>query len=140
MLASLLQSPTVPGTYSRVTHTSPRYQELQSAGIFATEPDCARYLLTTKILPTKRSCSLCRTHMEIGNSANYRHPLPYRIMLEVPRCKFATSIRVDSVIANTKISYHDFIHVTEAVAELKFPAEAFANLNLSESTVRGFFT
>ena len=92
-----------------------------------------------KILPTKRRCptSTCRNRMELRpcSTMKYREGSCWKCS-----CGQTTSVRTDSVLQNSNISYRNFILILNLFAE-NFPtSRAAESIGVAETTVRRFYT
>lgn len=114
----------------------PSYNELLATGIFSTEENCCQYLLDMKILPTKRRCPSCSNRMELRScsTTKYREGSCWRCP-----CSRTTSVRTDSVLQNSNISYENFILLLNAFAESVPISRAAETIGLSENTIRHFY-
>ena len=121
---------------SRVyTHAS--YNEVLASGQFSTEENCCQYLIDMKILPTKRRCPTCENRMELipCSTTKYREGSCWKCP-----CGVTTSVRTDSVLQNSNLSYRNFILILSCFAE-NLPASRTAeSIGVAETTVRRFYS
>ena len=114
------------------------YEDLQTSGMFSTDANCSQYLLGKKILPTKRRCNICTDS-------------PRMTILSCPTSAYKDgccwqcpnghrkSLKVDSVLENSNVSYKEFISILACFAEGMTVTRAAERSNVAETTVRRFF-
>ena len=121
----------------RRAYAFPSYTELLSAQKFCNEIECAQYLMDMKILPTKHRCSYCDVHMKLRpcSRSMYRERCCWKCS-----CGTTKSIRAESVLEGSSISYSSFILLLSCFAEELLPPAAAARCVLSENTVRRLYT
>jgi len=92
------------------------YEELHASGMFSTEANCSQYLLGKKILPTKRRCNLCADSPRMTilpcPTSSYKDGCCW----QCPK-GHRKSLKVDSVLENSNISYKEFISLLASFAE-----------------------
>ena len=120
------------------TFTYPSFEELQATGMFTTEANCSQYLLDKKLLPTKRRCLLCpdkdQMNLKTCSTTRYRDGCCWQCP-----AGHAKSLRAQSVLENSKLSYKDFINILSSFSEQMTPSRAAEQVNVAETTVRKIY-
>ena len=129
-------SKTVTMVHTSKVYKQASYEEYRDNGMFSSEANCMQFLYDLKILRTNHQCPRCRVSMALQEcpATKYREGCCWKC-----KCGKTIAPRVGSILANSHVTYEEFIKILAYFAEGKSVASAAQHSNLAKDTVRRFY-
>eukprot|EP00116_Pleurobrachia_bachei_P011755 sb/3472017/ len=113
------------------------YSDLLTHGILDSEPNACHYLISKKIIPTRRTCQICFSDMAIKSCSTTQYSDGF---CWTCTCGNKISVRQHSILENKQTPFRTFIGILSCYSSRMTPAIAAQQQHLDQRTVKQYYT
>ena len=113
------------------------YSDLMANGILDSEPNACHFLISKKILPTRRTCPICSSEMAIKSCSTTQYSDGFCWKCT---CGCKISVRQHSILENKQTPFRTFLGILYCYSSRMTPAIAAEQQQLDQRTVKQYYT